>query len=599
MKSTFKGVIDELLNFADWSRKDNSPVLNHSSNRTQFSDVQRRINIYLRALWDCEFPIIQSNIVFENKRRLKPFIENGFISLPGIYHDLTLNNGATLSGLEIYRAASAHAAAHLIYSKHHFQVASIDKWQKALISTIEDARVEALSIRRFPGLKRLWSKQHRATPALCTTAGDYLDRLARALLDDSYHDEDAWIVQGRQLFKTAKNLEDYQISWNIGLALAQSFQIKKIRFNERRDKLTAPYRDDNRYLWNATKSKADEVAPNPFNYKSIFGIRVVTTIEVDATNAISPAPQTERCEVQEPVAEAFIYSEWDYRGQIDTQAWVTLREKKPKSGDLQIVDQIVEQNSHLWSRMKTFLHSIRYEGVRRIRKLEEGDEIDINAAVRAQIDINLGIPPDSRIMMRSLRKNRDISVLVLLDLSRSTMKKVASQEHTVLELTQQVCILFANAISSVGDPFAIHGFCSETRHRVEYYRFKDFDQPYDDVPKAKIAGMTGQKNTRMGAAVRHATYCLNAQKSSKKLLMIITDGAPSDDDIRDPKYFRIDTKKAVKDARRDGIETFCISLDPKADLYVSSIFGARNYLVVDHIKSLPEKILLLYASLTH
>jgi nitric oxide reductase activation protein len=249
--------------------------------------------------------------------------------------------------------------------------------------------------------------------------------------------------------------------------------------------------------------------------------------------------------------------------------------------------------------MKTFLHSIRYEGVRRIRKLEEGDEIDINAAICAQIDINLGIPPDSRIMMRSIRKNRDISVLVLLDLSRSTMKKVPGQDHTVLELTQKVCVLFADAIASVGDPFAIHGFCSETRHRVEYYRFKDFDQPYDDVPKEKIAGMTGHRNTRMGTAVRHATYYLNSQKSSKKLLMLITDGAPSDDDIRDPKYFRIDTKKAVKDARRNGIETYCVSLDPNADEYVSSIFGARNYLVVDHIRSLPEKILLLYASLTH
>jgi nitric oxide reductase activation protein len=81
--------------------------------------------------------------------------------------------------------------------------------------------------------------------------------------------------------------------------------------------------------------------------------------------------------------------------------------------------------------------------------------------------------------------------------------------------------------------------------------------------------------------------------------MIITDGEPSDDDVYDRQYLRVDAKKAVKDARHSGINTFCISLDPAADEYVSRIFGARNYMVVDHVKSLPKKMLQLYATLTH
>jgi nitric oxide reductase activation protein len=210
----------------------------------------------------------------------------------------------------------------------------------------------------------------------------------------------------------------------------------------------------------------------------------------------------------------------------------------------------------------------------------------------------MGLQPDPRIMMRSVRKIRDISVLVLLDLSESTNDKVSGQEFSVLDLTRQATVLFADAINKIGDPFAIHGFCSDGRHDVEYYRYKDFDQPYNEIPKAKLAGMVGQLSTRMGAAIRHASYYLKSQRSSKKLLLVITDGEPADIDVRDPQYLRYDTKKAVEEAGRAGIVTYCMSLDPRADQYVSRIFGARNYMVVDHVERLPEKLPLLYAGLT-
>ena len=110
--------------------------------------------------------------------------------------------------------------------------------------------------------------------------------------------------------------------------------------------------------------------------------------------------------------------------------------------------------------------------------------------------------------------------------------------------------------------------------------------------------MTGQLSTRMGAAIRHATHYLRGQRSSKKLLMVITDGEPADIDVRDPQYLRYDAKKAVEDAARNGITTFCMTLDPRADQYVSRIFGSKNYMVVDHVERLPEKLPLLYAGLT-
>jgi nitric oxide reductase NorD protein len=583
------------------ARRGPQVVFSKEHNRAQLCDVERRISIYLRALWCRDFimkPILTDPVV---RATYVPFVEQECIHLPDAFHDLALGGIIRIAGLDSYRAAATHAAAHIMYGKAPWPAKAFDKWQAAMISVIEDARVETLAIRRFPGLQQLWSLQHTVTPAQGRTAGDFLNRLARALLDEHYQDEDPWIVQGRTLFNAAGDLEDSDISRVIGMTLAHAFQGKRIAYRPRTDLLTVPYRDDNRHMWkiehHAVVAQEKPVATWKFKMALLDSDEVV---QADEAGEISAEPFTRTIEIRESISGPYSYPEWDFHSQTETQSWVTLREIQPESGDLQVVDRIITRNSQLIARMKTLLNSIRDGGVRRIRKLEEGDEIDVNAAIRAQIDLRMGRQPDTRIMMRTKRKNRDISVLVLLDLSASMNEMISGKEQSAMQMTQEVCVLFADAIQTVGDPFAIHGFCSETRHNVEYYRFKDFDQPYDDVPKARIAGITGMRATRMGAAIRHATHLLNQEKSGRKLLLLITDGAPSDVDVdvngRD--YLLYDTKMAVELAGRSGINTYCIDFDPNADDYVSRIFGARNYIVVDQLKHLPEKLLLLYTNLT-
>jgi uncharacterized protein YegL len=563
---------------------------------TRLADVQRRIRIYLQALWGCDFAIKPIDADLEMRGLSPPFIQDSLIHVPNSIYDFTLDGVTHITGLETYRAAAAHAAAHIIYSRHHFPPESVNKWQRAMISTIEDARVEALAIRQFPGLKQLWGMQHKAAPLHNETAGDYLNRLARALLDDAYQDDDPWINQGRAMFGAADNLENHDISREIGLALADAFQQKNIKFNIRSDKLNAPYRDDNRFLWEPAQlgPSEEEEAPTVVAPVKLFldSNKIISTEE-----EIRPPPMHTPIKPA-PASDTYVYPEWDFRGQIETASWVTLRERIPDTGELGIIDDIITRNKHLVSRMKNQLQAIQDKGAHRTRKLEDGDEIDINAAIRALTDIRLGLPPDSRVMMRSARKAHDISVFVLLDLSHSTNQKVHGQDHTVLQLTREVCVLFADALETVGNPLAIYGFNSRGRHDVDFFRFKCFDQPYDDVTKAKIAGMAANRSTRVGAAIRHATYHLNKQKSAKKLLMLITDGEPYDVDQPSSRYLRDDAKHAVIDASRNGIHTYCVSLDPNADEYITRIFGAKNYIVVDHIKCLPEKMLQIYAALT-
>ncbi len=609
---------EEQIRYFGLETKESLAVLQKERKGTLFVDVQRRINMYLRALWARDFFMKPTSGDFETREGYKPYVEDYFIHLPDAFDAFTAGQGEPVSGVEMYRAAAAHAAAHIVYTRDPISAESLNNWQMAVISVIEDARVETLAIRKFPGLKQLWARLHVIGPDEGSTAGHYLNRLARALLDEQYHDPDPWIVQGRQLFAEASDqLDTNQMSWDIGVALAHSFLEKRIPFNLRSDVLEAPYRDDNRYFW--AFEEFDFGKAVAAGYETQKQVRKYVSLmemvnEVDNEFAGDDAEEiwvlpTEfyldqegvtinELEGKEPVSAPYHYSEWDYQIQLERPSWATVQEKRARSGDLEMINGIVSRNKRLISRMKFLLDAMQPQGVQRIRKLEDGDEIDINAAINAAIDMRMGRQPDPRIMMRSVRKTRDISVLVLLDLSESTNEKVAGQEHTVLELTREACVMLSDAISKVGDPFAIHGFCSDGRHNVEYFRYKDFDQPYDEKPKGKLAGMTGQLSTRMGAAIRHAAHYLKQQKSSKKLLMVITDGEPADVDVRDPQYLRYDAKKAVEEAGRSGIVTYCMSLDPRADQYVSQIFGARNFMVVDQVARLPEKLPLLYAGLT-
>jgi nitric oxide reductase activation protein len=619
---------EEQIKYFSLDSKESLAMLQKERKGTLLVDVQRRINMYLRALWARDFFMRPTSGDFESREGYRPYIEGYLLHLPDAFDDFTRDGQEPVSGLALYRATAAHCAAHMVETKFPISAEALNPMQMAVISVIEDARVEALSIRRFPGLKQLWSKLHTATPEMDKSMGDYLNRLARALLDDSYQDSDPWINEARALFTLAQDqLDNNHTSWEIGVALAHSFiynhSQKRMPFNPRTDLLTAPYRDDNRYFWEFEEFDFNKAANAGYESikqvrKYVSAIEMANEVEVETAGDDaeeiwvldtelfpyenigdeSNGKSYNEMEGKEPLSDPFHYSEWDYQIQLERPAWATVQEKRAKMGDLTVIEGITAQYKREIHRMKFLLDAMQPQGVQRIRRLEDGDEIDINAAIASFTDIRLGNQPDPRIMMRSVRKTRDFSILVLLDLSESTNDKVQDQEYSVRELTQQACVLLADAINKVGDPFAIHGFCSDGRHDVEYTRFKDFDQHWDETPKAKLAGMTGQLSTRMGAAVRHAGHHLQLQRSAKKLLIVITDGEPADVDVRDPQYLRYDTKKAVEEVAKLGVTTYCMSLDPRADNYVSRIFGQKNYMVVDHVQRLPEKLPLLYAGLT-
>ncbi|MDI6748659.1 MAG: nitric oxide reductase activation protein NorD [Rhodocyclaceae bacterium] len=600
---------DEQVRYFSLESEEAKAMLQKERKGTLFVDIHRRIGMYLRALWGRDFFMRPTAGDFESREGFKPFIADYFLHLPDAYDDW---NG--IPGLDLYRAAAAHCAAHVVATTARIDADRLSVLQQACVGLFEDARVETLAIRRFPRLKDFWAQFHIAQ-AKGESVGAYLNRIARALLDPGYEDADPLVVWAREGFANA-DLASNGVSIQLGLELAEELMKRRLPFSPYHDVQEAPYRDDNRYLWEYEEYSYEQAIaagfmPQQQVRKYVSVMEMVNEVEVETAG--DDAQEIWVCaaelfdddgisfnakEGKEPVAEPRHYDEFDYHIQLARPAWATVLEKRPKFGDLAVVDAILAEHRKVTQRLKHLLDALQPQGVQRIRKLEEGDEIDINAAIRSLIDIRMGQQPDPRVMMRSVRKTRDIAVLVLLDLSESTNDKVAGQDYTVLELTRAATVLLGEAIHKVGDAFAVHGFYSDGRHNVFYQRYKDFEQPWNEIPKARLAGMEGRFSTRMGAAIRHAGYHLAQVRAAKKLLIVVTDGEPADIDVRDPQYLRFDAKKAVEDVGRIGVVPFCLTLDPRADQYVTRIFGQRNYLILDHVERLPERLPQLYAGLT-
>ncbi len=600
---------EEQVRYFSLESEEAKAMLQKERKGTLFVDIHRRIGMYLRALWGRDFFMRPTAGDFDSREGFKPFIADFFLHLPDAYDDWD-----GIPGLDLYRAAAAHCAAHVVSTTARLDADRLSTLQQVCVGLIEDARVEALAIRRFPRLREFWAQFHSAKPK-GETVGDYLNRIARALLDPAYEDADPLVAWARDGFAQA-DLATHAVSLELGLALAEEFLKRRLPWSPYRDVQATPYRDDNRYLWEYEEYDYEQAIAA--GYAQVQQVRKYVSVsemvnEVEVETAGDDAQEIWVCaseffdddglsfnqkEGKEPVAEPRHYDEFDYHIQLNRPAWATVLEKRPKFGDLAVVDRIIDDHRKVTQRLKHLLDALQPQGVQRIRKLEEGDEVDINAAIRSLVDIRLGSHPDPRVMMRSVRKTRDIAVLVLLDLSESTNDRVAGQDYTVLELTRAATVLLGEAIHKVGDAFAVHGFYSDGRHNVFYQRYKDFEQPWNDIPKARLAGMEGRFSTRMGAAMRHAGHHLAQVRAAKKLLIVVTDGEPADIDVRDPQYLRFDAKKAVEDVGRLGVTPFCLTLDPRADQYVARIFGQKNYLILDHVERLPERLPRLYAGLT-
>ena len=574
------------------------------SEGTVFAVVQRQLDLYLRALAVQPVRLRASAGRNQLEQEPRPFLEPRTLHVPDAYPAAD-----RASGSETYLAALAHALAHLRHSPVRQPVGRLKPMAIVVVSLVEDARVEMLLIREYPGLQQLWSRLHTAVPGRDLSFDSLTRRLARALIDPTYEDDNHWVNKGRALFQeNLAQLEDYAAFRSIASVLGNDLGQMRVRFNPKTYVVEPRYRDDNRFLWEFSDEDPDQIRQEHAELESVRPEEGAGGVVLDLGHAQEPAsPESDQerstlvpvAPEAESISLPVKYPEWDYLIASERPAWCTVIEKRPPHAPVASVEAILQRQHVLVDQIRTMIRAVQIQKPLKRRRQQDGDDIDLNSAIGAMISIRSRQTPDPRVHVKVGRRTRDLAVLVLLDLSESTNDRVPGTFTSVLDLSREATVLLADAMSQIGDAFAIHGFASNGRHEVEYYRLKDFDRPYDDAAKERLAGMRGQLSTRMGTAIRHAGQFLRYRRSARKLVLLITDGEPSDVDVRDPRYLRADTKKAVESLAKCGVHTFCMTLDPKADEYVKQIFGERNYMVVDHIGRLPEKLPMLYMRVTH
>jgi hypothetical protein len=591
---------------------DSQAMLQKERKGTLFVDHQRKLGAYLRALWGRDFWLRPAAA---DRTEFKPYLEGFVLHLPDAVDDQ-----AGLKGLEVYRAIAAHQAAHLVYTRAPISAQELNQAQMVLIGLLEDARVEFNAVRELPGLKPLWRtllvapKEGRAEHESQLA----LERLALHLLDADTPTGDAALDALAQRFheRAPAHSGDNALAWELGLELYHLLlQRRALPSLRQLEALRLAYRDDNRFVWQFEEFSVERGVEILRGQKQVRRrvplMEFINEVEVetagddaqevwvlDGTLIDDDGVSFNDKYGKEPVSDPFHYHEWDYQVQLHRPDWVTLYERRQPKGDPAAVDDIVRRHKPVASRLRQIVDRLRPQGVVRERKLEDGDELDLNAAVDAMVSLRTGMDYDPRVTMRYVLKRRDLAVLILLDLSESTNDAVRGTDSTVIGLTRDAAALLATAVGQIGDPYAIHGFNSDGRHDVKYYRVKDFTARFDDAAKARLAGLAGGYSTRMGTALRHAAVHLMQQPQRRKLLLLVTDGEPADVDERDPQHLRNDTKKAVEELRTRGVATFCLTLDPQADRYVQRIFGPNGFTIVDRVERLPERLPQLFVELT-
>jgi hypothetical protein len=291
------------------------------------------------------------------------------------------------------------------------------------------------------------------------------------------------------------------------------------------------------------------------------------------------------------------YPEWDDRLGDYLPEHVHLHEKisPAEAGDFYL--EVLRTHPHLVSRARQAFERMRPEGLKRLRRWRDGDEFDYRQLIDAWIDRRSGEVPSDRLFVKRVRDRREVAVLLLVDVSRSTANKVPGSEASVLDIEKESIVILCEALSVLGDDFAAAGFSGSGRWEVDYFRIKDFAEPLSDAVRWRIGALRPQRNTRMGAAIRHAAGQLAAFPARVRLLIILGDGFPNDTEYKG-SYALADTRQALLELSARHIRFHALTVNLPADPKLDELYGKARHHVISDVRELPGKLLRVYSALT-
>lgn len=339
--------------------------------------------------------------------------------------------------------------------------------------------------------------------------------------------------------------------------------------------------------------------------------------------------------------QTYLYDEWDYLIGDYRRAWCRLSEIVLDDEGVAFVEATRQQYADLLAQVLRQFQMLKPEMFKKVKRLTDGEEIDLDSAIEAVVDRRAGNILSDRVYMRRNKRDRSVAAVFLLDMSASTddeikppasksappppavktprqydfsgfvqddyytqpsRKAAATPRRRIIDVEKEALVLMAEALEALGDAYAVYGFSGYGRDQVEAFIVKEFHEAYAPPVQGRIGAIKPHRSTRMGPAIRHALRQLERQEARVKTLLLLSDGYPQDFDYgkdRKSKEYGIqDTMMALHEARLKGVQTFCITVDPSGHDYLRQMCPDQQYLVIEDITELPSELPKVYRGLT-
>lgn len=316
-------------------------------------------------------------------------------------------------------------------------------------------------------------------------------------------------------------------------------------------------------------------------------------------SGLADVPQVEGEVAEEDLGEqTFLYDEWDHRIEDYRPGWCTLTEHRQTRTQEGFVASTFHEFGGIVTQIRRSFQLMRPERLRKMRYQTEGDDLDTDGLVEYVVDRKARVAPSGRVYIQRDKKDRDVTTAFVVDMSSSTDRKIDGRKR-IIDIEKEALLLMCEALEAIRDEYAIYGFSGSGREDSQFYVVKELGERYDDRVKGRIGGIYARQKTRMGPALRHATRRLAAADSQVKLMILLTDGKPYDSDTyQDNAYAQEDTKMALREARREKIHLFCVTVDKEGADYLPHMYSDANFVIIDDVRTLPQKLPQLYRRLT-
>jgi nitric oxide reductase activation protein len=325
----------------------------------------------------------------------------------------------------------------------------------------------------------------------------------------------------------------------------------------------------------------------------LAGGRSLSVVEELLALEVEQQPMTEST-VDE--ARAVRYPEWDHTIQDYRVNWCLVVERPAEAGSDESLDATLAIHRSAIASLRRIFENLRPPAFRRVAGQADGDDVDIDAVVRRAAELRAGSEGSDRIYIRREKRQRNVAVAFLVDVSGSTSRRLDSGRR-VIDVEKESLVLLCEALEAVGDQYGLYAYSGQGRSAVDFLTIKDFDDRLGAATAHRLGGLGPRQQNRDGAAIRHACAKLMARDAMHRLLILVSDGRPLDGEYKD-EYALEDTKTALREVRQQGIDPFCVTIDQEADVYMRRMYGDVQFAVIDRVESLPSRLPRMYHRLT-